>query len=345
MDARRRHSRADEGRSRLDSRRRRRDPRAARARPGREEEGRRRPLARDHGARAQRRDEDLGHDDVRHRRNAGRAHRASRARARSAGADGRLHGVHLLAAPAGEHADDVAHAEDRRGRVSAHRRDRAHRARQRAESPGELGDDGHEDRPDRAALRLQRLRLAHDRGERRLGGEHHAPHDDRRDRAPDPRRRLHGRAAPAGLLDPAVPNRPAPPRDARVDHARRHRLRLAPLRAAGTADPRRRSHSERRAPRGSLRRRRRRARDHRRDPRRRGGGRHRRDVLRSRSGEQGQGFDRDAARRRRAHSRGSAGACSRSTSTIVAERPRIVVAPRADARAARAGARRRRRRT
>ena len=36
------------------------------------------------------------------------------------------------------------------------------------ESPGELGDDGHEGRPDRAALRLQRLRLAHDRGERRL---------------------------------------------------------------------------------------------------------------------------------------------------------------------------------
>ncbi len=52
-----------------------------------------------------------------------------------------------------------------------------------------------------AALRLQRLRLAHDRGERRLGGEHDAPHDDRGDRAPDPRRRLHARAAAAGLLD------------------------------------------------------------------------------------------------------------------------------------------------
>ncbi len=45
------------------------------------------------------------HDDVRHRRDARRAHRASRARARAAGADARLHGVHLLAAAAGEHAD------------------------------------------------------------------------------------------------------------------------------------------------------------------------------------------------------------------------------------------------
>ena len=34
----------------------------------------------------------------------------------------RLHGVHLLAAAAREHADDVAHAEDRRGRLPAHRR-------------------------------------------------------------------------------------------------------------------------------------------------------------------------------------------------------------------------------
>ena len=126
-------------------------------------------------------------------------------------------------------------------RLSAHRRHRAHRARQRAEPPGELGDDGHEGRPDRAALRLQRFRLAHDRGERRLGREHHAPHDDRRDRAPDPRRRLHGRAPPAGLLDPArLDGQPARPRDARDAPrvrtiARRHRLRLAPLRAAGAA--------------------------------------------------------------------------------------------------------------
>ena len=40
-------------------------------------------------------------------------------------------------------------------------------------------------------VRLQRLRLADDRGERRLGGEHDAPHDDRGDGAADPRRRLH----------------------------------------------------------------------------------------------------------------------------------------------------------
>ena len=138
----RRHSRTDEGRPRFDSRRRRRNSRPARARSGREEKGRRRSVARDHGDRAQRRDEDVGHDDVRHRRNARRAHRASGARARSPGAHERVHGVHLLAAAAGEHADDVAHAEDGRGRLSAHRRDRAHRARQRAESAGELGDDG-----------------------------------------------------------------------------------------------------------------------------------------------------------------------------------------------------------
>ena len=53
----------------------------------------------------------------------------------------------------------------------------------------------------RAALRLQRLRLAHDRGERRLGGEHDAPHDDGRDGAADQRRRIHAGAAATGLLD------------------------------------------------------------------------------------------------------------------------------------------------
>ena len=38
---------------------------------------------------------------------------------------------------------------------------------------------GTEDRADGAPLRLQRFRLADDRGERRLGGEHDASHDDR----------------------------------------------------------------------------------------------------------------------------------------------------------------------
>ena len=77
-------------------------------------------------------------------------------------------------------------AEDGRGGLSAHRRVRAHRARQRSQPAVELGHDGDEGRADRAALRLQRLRLADDRGERRLRREHDASHDDRRDGAADP---------------------------------------------------------------------------------------------------------------------------------------------------------------
>ena len=50
---------------------------------------------------------------------------------------------------------------------------------------------GHEGRPDRAALRLQRLRQPHDRGERRVGRQHDVPDDAAGDRAPHPRRRLH----------------------------------------------------------------------------------------------------------------------------------------------------------
>jgi hypothetical protein len=115
--------------------------------------------------------------------------------------DAGIHGVHLLAAAAREHADDVAHAEDGRRRLSAHGGDRAYRARQRAESPGQLGDYGDEDRPDRSAVRLQRLRLADDRGERGLRGEHDAPHHHAGDGAFDPRRRIHRRAPPSGLFD------------------------------------------------------------------------------------------------------------------------------------------------
>ncbi len=118
-------------------------------------------------------------------------------------------------------------------RVSPHRRHRPHRARQRAESPGELGDDGHEDRPDRAALRLQRLRLAHDRGERRLGGEHDASHDDGGDRAPHSRRRASPSRAGGRTTRSCRSKRPARPREPPPSSrrtARRHRLRLAPVR-------------------------------------------------------------------------------------------------------------------
>ena len=53
-----------------------------------------------------------------------RAHRASLPRARAAGAHRRLHGVHLLAAPAGEHAGDVAHAKTDAVDLSPHAGDR-----------------------------------------------------------------------------------------------------------------------------------------------------------------------------------------------------------------------------
>jgi CofH subfamily radical SAM domain protein len=90
--------------------------------------------------------------------------------------------------------------QDGRDGLPPHRLDRADRPRQRAQPPVELGHDGNEDRPDRAALRLQRLRLADDRGERRVGGEHDASYLHRGDGAPDPRRRLHAGPPPTGLL-------------------------------------------------------------------------------------------------------------------------------------------------
>ena len=71
-----------------------------------------------------------------------------------------------------------------------------------------------------ASLRLQRLRLAHDRGERRVGSEHDAPHDDRRDGAfitdagftPARRRQDYS------LIDPVARSRD--PRGCRVTKAR-----------------------------------------------------------------------------------------------------------------------------
>ena len=54
-------------------------------------------------------------------------------------------------------------------------------------------------------VRLQRLRLADDRGERRVGREHDAPHDDRGDGAADRDAGFTPRAPPAGLHDPRRP--------------------------------------------------------------------------------------------------------------------------------------------
>src|SRR5204863_4355016 len=107
---------------------------------------------------------------------------------------------HLLAIAAREHANHVASTKDGCDRVSAHRGFRAHRSRQRAESPIELGDDGHEDRSDCAQVRLQRFRLADAGGERRVRREHDAPYIHRRDGAIDPRRGLYSAAPEAGLL-------------------------------------------------------------------------------------------------------------------------------------------------
>ena len=111
----RRHPRAAGGGARLDSRRRRRDP-GARVRERVAKKKAQTGVARDHGGGAPAGHEDLGHDDVRPRRDPRRPARAPAPRARGAGAHRRLHRVHLLAAPAREHAGDVAQAEDRRRR-------------------------------------------------------------------------------------------------------------------------------------------------------------------------------------------------------------------------------------
>jgi cyclic dehypoxanthinyl futalosine synthase len=61
-----------------------------------------------------------------------------------------------------------------------------------------MGDEGG---PACTHVRLQRFRLAHDRGKRRLGREHHAPDDHRGARAPHRRCRLHAAATTTGLHD------------------------------------------------------------------------------------------------------------------------------------------------
>jgi hypothetical protein len=127
-----------------------------------------RPVARDHGAGAPAGDEDVGEHDVRVGREPGRPHRAPRAGAGRAAADSRLHGVHRVAAPARAHRDG-GHAEDGRGDLPPHHRHRAHHPGQRAQSPILMGNDGAQSGPGGAAVRVQRFRIAHDRGERGLG--------------------------------------------------------------------------------------------------------------------------------------------------------------------------------
>ena len=72
--------------------------------------------------------------------------------------------------------------------------------RQRAAHPVVVGDAGDEGRPGRARLRRRRHGLRDDRGERRLGGRHDPPHDDRRARPPH-----QGRRQDAGAARHAVP--------------------------------------------------------------------------------------------------------------------------------------------
>ena len=181
------------------------------------------------------------------------------ARPRGAGADERLHGVHLLAAPAGEHADDVAHAEDRRGRylrtvaiarivldnvpnLQASWVTMGMKIGQTALRFGcnDFGSLMIEENVVSAANTTHRTttdeieRLIRDAGfkvARRR--QDYYDHRGACTAAAQPRRR-----SPTVL----------------ATSSRRHRLRLASLRAAGAADPRRRSHSERRASRGPFRR-------------------------------------------------------------------------------------------
>ena len=92
---------------------------------------------------------------------------------------------------------DVALREDRRGHLSPHAGDRPHRAGQRAQPAVVLGHHGPQGRPDRAALRRQRLRQPDDGGERRLRRGHDLPHHPGGDRAPHPGRRLRRQAVAA----------------------------------------------------------------------------------------------------------------------------------------------------
>ncbi len=92
-----------------------------------------------------------GHDDVRPRRNAGRADRAPGAAAAAAGRDRRLHGVYLLdvSARAYRHGPRAA---GRLVRVSEDAGRRPAVPRQLRQHPVELGHAGAEDRPDRPAV-------------------------------------------------------------------------------------------------------------------------------------------------------------------------------------------------
>src|SRR5207244_2891990 len=68
--------------------------------------------------------------------------------------------------------------------------------------PGVVGHDGDEGGAGGAALRRERLRLAHDGRERGLGGGHDVSHHLERDATVDRGCRLHTQEAEAGLYDP-----------------------------------------------------------------------------------------------------------------------------------------------
>ena len=133
---------------------------------------------------------DHGDDDVRPRRDARGAGRALPADPRAAGRDRRLPRLLLVDVPgrrqparlarAGRGAADLLRLPADAGRL-------ADLPRQRAAHRLVLGDAGEEDRPGRARLRRRRPRLGDDRGERRLGRRHDAPHERRGARPPDQR--------------------------------------------------------------------------------------------------------------------------------------------------------------
>src|SRR5437773_512280 len=190
--------RAHDGRPRLDPGWGRGDSRPRGSRPRRQKESGRRPLARGHGDGPSAGTQDLGDDDVRPGRNAGRPGRAPVPRAGGPRTLRGLHRLHLLAAAARAHRPRPLR-EDRRGDLPPHAGNRAHRARQRTQHPSLLGDDGAQDRPGGAQVRSQRLRLAHDGGERRLRRGDDVADDPPRDAAAHRRRRLRAAAATPGL--------------------------------------------------------------------------------------------------------------------------------------------------
>ena len=138
-----------------------------------------------------------GHDDVRHRRDRGRADRAHDAAARPAGRDRRLHGLHHLELPARAHRARRLRA-DRRG-LPADAGARAHRPRQLRQPAGLVGHPGRQGGAAEPGVRRQRHGQRDDRGKRRPGCGRRLLHGRGRDRGERRGRRLRADAAQHAL--------------------------------------------------------------------------------------------------------------------------------------------------